>query len=76
MYFIYTVWTVGSDQINEKDFIWSNSRNSVNLTQWSPKEPNDIGHYENCIEMYASNGMWNDIPCTSMNPFICEKQIN
>ncbi|XP_052694596.1 neurocan core protein-like [Crassostrea angulata] len=70
------VWTGGSDQINEKDFIWSNSRNSVNHTQWSPREPNDIGHYENCIEMYASNGMWNDIPCTSMNPFICEKQIN
>lgn len=76
MYFMYTVWIGGSDQINENDFIWSKSGNSVNLTQWSPNEPNDYQGNEDCIEMDALHGKWNDMPCGSTYPFICEKNSN
>lgn len=70
------VWIGGSDQINEKDLIWSNSGNKITFNQWSPHEPNDFKDNEDCIEMYASNGKWNDMSCGSTNPFVCEKNIN
>ncbi len=40
-------------------------------TRWATSEPNG-GSSENCLEIYSTGG-WNDKPCASSNPFVCER---
>ena len=50
---------------------WSNNE-AVGYVNWAPGEPSDDGTLgEDCVEMYPWSGQWNDIPCTSINGFVC-----
>lgn len=68
------VWIGGTDQNTESEFIWSRSGNKITFTQWSIGSPNNLFN-EDCIEMYSSNGEWNDKRCGSTISFICEKNL-
>lgn len=68
------VWIGGSDQITGSEFLWSKSGNKITSTRWSLGEPNSQGENEDCIDMFASNGKWNDESCASTIQFICEKK--
>ncbi|XP_069468593.1 C-type lectin BfL-2-like [Ambystoma mexicanum] len=63
-------WIGGLSAHQDKTFLWSDG-SPFNFQNWAPGEPNNIGGKEFCIEMYPS-GLWNDVPCNHMLPFICE----
>lgn len=43
-------------------------------TEWGVGEPNDSGG-EDCAEMYGSANAWNDLGCTAVKPYVCEKVV-
>ena len=54
---------------------WSWSRDTyepVTYTSWISGEPNDAGGTEDCVQVQAERG-WNDIPCTSTQPYVCSE---
>nr|XP_060638336.1 macrophage mannose receptor 1-like [Anolis sagrei ordinatus] len=53
-------------------FVWLDG-SLVTYTAWAPDEPNFINDDENCVVLYSSTGLWNDINCGSKNGFICER---
>lgn len=59
------------------DFAWYDG-SAVTYTNWAPNEPSNnlTGRgYENCAQRFnggASEGMWNDVPCTDGGPYVCE----
>lgn len=55
---------------SEGTWIWEYSNKTLDLTFWRPGEPNDDGS-EDCLATHA--GVWNDIPCTGEQQFVCEK---
>jgi hypothetical protein len=42
------------------------------FTRWASGEPNNTGGAEHCAEILAGTGLWNDIPCESQKPVLCE----
>lgn len=70
-----SVW-IGGARNAESEFIWSKSGNRITFTQWSPDEPSDNDGNEDCMEMFAVTGKWNDRKCDYNTIFICEKHIN
>uniref|UniRef100_A0ACB8FUZ9 Uncharacterized protein n=1 Tax=Sphaerodactylus townsendi TaxID=933632 RepID=A0ACB8FUZ9_9SAUR len=45
----------------------------VTYAVWAPGEPNNDLELEECVEMYAKTGLWNDIYCSAERHFICER---
>ena len=42
---------------------------------WESGEPNNMGGHEDCIETnWSKRGEWNDIACTALLPYVCEKK--
>eukprot|EP00105_Crassostrea_gigas_P036240 XP_019920388.1 PREDICTED: aggrecan core protein-like [Crassostrea gigas] len=71
-----TVWIGGSDKSKETQFIWSKSKNKITFTKWLSNNPDDFRSNEDCIEMLATTGEWNDMSCDFNTHFICEKNLN
>lgn len=67
------VWIGLNDLSFSGLFSWSD-HHPVTFTYWAPGEPNNhLGFNEDCVEMYAQTGRWNDITCTELNTYICKK---
>nr|XP_020651942.1 low affinity immunoglobulin epsilon Fc receptor [Pogona vitticeps] len=65
-------WIGLHDISSENKFIWVDN-SSPSYTHWNPREPNNYGHGEDCVEM-TSSGFWNDRECGSTTDgWICEK---
>jgi hypothetical protein len=70
------IWLGLSDQRDEGVFVWDDGRPiEGGYVQWSPSEPNDYGSNEDCVQVYlkANESNWNDIPCDSAMPTVCER---
>lgn len=67
---------IGGTRSNRSEFIWSTSGKKITSTQWSPGEPNDARGKEDCIEMKAATGKWNDKSCDNDAFFMCEINLN
>ncbi|XP_072018635.1 uncharacterized protein [Amphiura filiformis] len=71
---------IGLDDIEiEGQFQWVDGT-PLDFTDWKQGEPNNrannIGNGEDCVGLWASRGgIWNDNPCTRLNPYICEKSL-
>ncbi|XP_052805089.1 uncharacterized protein LOC128234707 isoform X2 [Mya arenaria] len=63
------------DQYTENRFQWvSGEQYNPNIySRWSPGEPNNYGHNEDCV--MNSYGRWNDISCYTSLDFVCEVPI-
>ncbi|XP_013874654.1 C-type lectin domain family 4 member M [Austrofundulus limnaeus] len=51
----------------------------LNKDYWGPSEPNSFeGKTEECVEIrfFDIEDSWNDIPCTDLNFWICEKKMD
>jgi len=65
-------WFIGlSDVALRGTFVWVDG-GALDFTAWNPAEPNDAAGDEDCVEMDPAAGGWNDVPCSSARPFICE----
>ncbi|XP_076216888.1 C-type lectin domain family 4 member G-like isoform X2 [Aptenodytes patagonicus] len=65
-------WLGLTDTDNESKWQWVNGR-SLSLSFWNSGEPNNAGQQgEDCATIY-SNGLWNDIICSSAEAWICER---
>lgn len=69
------MWIGGTRSTGSK-FIWSKSGKEIISTQWSPREPNNSNDNEDCIEMKAATGKWNDKSCDNDAFFMCEMNLN
>lgn len=68
----YTAWTGGRNETKKMYFIWSESGEKENYTNWNPHNPDNYRNKEHCIQMLDC-GRWNDFYCDQKLAFICEK---
>ncbi|CAH2321370.1 Hypothetical predicted protein [Pelobates cultripes] len=54
----------------ENNFVYLNG-NKIGYKNWFSKQP-DGGKNENCAEMIAESGLWNDRACNAKNIIVCE----
>ncbi|XP_078493515.1 uncharacterized protein LOC100176392 isoform X1 [Ciona intestinalis] len=69
------IWIGFNAQGTSRTFKWSDNED-VTYTNWAPDEPNNSGGLEECGEIIWSSdkaGQWNDIPCTEVRPFFCNR---
>ncbi|TMW49789.1 hypothetical protein DOY81_005146, partial [Sarcophaga bullata] len=67
------VWVGGYDIDHEGEFVWlSTGRTMENFSNWEETEPNNLKGGEDCMEMKAITGQWNDHYCTMEKHFVCE----
>ncbi|KAK8734902.1 hypothetical protein OTU49_005721, partial [Cherax quadricarinatus] len=66
-------WIGLNDRKTENAWIWSDG-SSVTITNWNVGEPTGGG--ENCAQMLADTGKWNDIPCDLQLVFSCKKKAS
>ena len=64
-----------NDRAKEYYFQWSSGIPLGEYNNWIRGEPNDNSGTENCVEMRADDGLWNDKSCNQRNPFICEHPL-
>ena len=43
------------------------------FTDWGFGEPNSHADHEDCVELTASTGLWNDRVCSGTLSYMCEK---
>ncbi|NXT37388.1 CL17A protein, partial [Pelecanoides urinatrix] len=65
-------WLGLTDAHKEGDWQWVDGH-SLSLPFWNRGEPNNVGHQgEDCATIF-SNGRWNDITCSNVEAWICER---
>ncbi|XP_071505817.1 macrophage mannose receptor 1-like [Diadema antillarum] len=57
----------------EYGFQWSDGAPLAYLN-WQDGEPNNAGG-EDCVEMYADSGRWNDLACSNARNSICKRNV-
>ena len=64
-------WWIGLDDLDQEGaFTWSDGT-PLDFTAWNDGEPNNAGE-EDCANLPAWNGgLWNDLPCDHVLPYIC-----
>jgi len=68
-----SLWLGANDISTEGTWVWQNSGNTANYTQFQSYYPNG-GISENCLTMWQDNGNWQDNYCKSPLSFhVCEK---
>ena len=68
----YDCWIGGTDKESEGDWKWVTGE-PFSYTKWSNTEPNNMNGNEYYINMYSSDGTWNDMPAsTKYRYYICE----
>ncbi|XP_053405026.1 lectin-like [Mercenaria mercenaria] len=69
------VWMDGDDLKSEHNFVWENTGQGFEITDWGPNEPNQSGGNEDCLSFFALYDFkWNDEHCDSAFGFLCEKE--
>lgn len=60
-----------TDEASEGSFVDQNGDGS-GFSAWYDGEPNNYGD-EDCVELYAATGTWNDVPCWFELAVLCEQ---
>ncbi|ROT63824.1 lectin [Penaeus vannamei] len=68
-------WIGLNDRGTEDDWVWSDNT-KVSITNWNDGEPNGNAGNENCGEMRADTGKWNDLPCHLARVFACKSKAS
>nr|XP_006119616.1 macrophage mannose receptor 1 [Pelodiscus sinensis] len=67
---IQSFWTGMTKNVNGQ-WLWKDNI-AVDFVNWNEDEPSEYNN-ENCVEMYASSGYWNDAQCSYKRGYICKK---
>lgn len=68
-------WIGGSDLMAEGKWMWMTSHTPVHYSHWAHGEPSNESGGEHCMSLlFYTNYHWNDERCTTVLPFICEKE--
>ncbi|XP_071790745.1 alpha-N-acetylgalactosamine-specific lectin-like [Asterias amurensis] len=73
------VWIGLTDQSNEGTFIWSDGRALDYNEGWKPREPNNAGSGEDCVEIWYDltyGPVKNDRPCSNLYSHVCKMSID
>jgi hypothetical protein len=65
-----TYWIGANDRGTEGAWVW-HSGSTAAFRNWGSGEPNDSSG-EDCAEVNASSGLWNDKECDDYRTFVCE----
>jgi hypothetical protein len=55
----------------QRTFVWKSSNVRSSYFNWHQNEPNNYRGAENCVQLFQT-GYWNDKPCDTSIPFVCE----
>jgi hypothetical protein len=66
-------WIGGFQGATENDWFWSTGEPFV-FDAWGMNQPDDAGANEDCAQITATDGSWNDLACTSRIPYVCEAE--
>ena len=62
--------------LHSAGFEWYD-KSTPQFFNWEKGEPSgktqQRGNQENCVEVQTWNGAWNDIDCSSLRGYVCEK---
>ena len=67
-------WIGIHDITNEGKFTYDSNGQTIGYKNWNWNEPNDYGSGEDCAEISGWSGTWNDMPCQSLQRFVCENK--
>merc|ERR1712098_715195 len=59
-------WIGLNDIANDGDFVWAESHQSVDYTNWHPGQPDNGSGDEDCVHIIGRQEdqfSWNDVPC-------------
>ncbi|NUP10573.1 MAG: hypothetical protein HOW73_31380 [Polyangiaceae bacterium] len=65
------LWIGLDDRRQEGTFSWQNGA-PVTFRPFLKGEPNDAGGSEDCVELLVDRNAWNDVPCGTKLPYLCE----
>ena len=68
------VWLGANDLDQEGTFRWLDG-SSLDDAPWGPGQPDNYDNREDCVELRAIDDNWNDAPCTSIKPPLCERAL-
>ncbi|KAJ8940561.1 hypothetical protein NQ318_012960 [Aromia moschata] len=69
-------WTSGTMLPDNTNWIWMSTGKPITYTNWLPKQPDNAGGNEKCLELrYGNNLMWSDVVWTTANLVICEASL-
>ncbi|XP_046581087.1 perlucin-like [Haliotis rubra] len=74
------IWLGGSDLLVNQEWLWTNTLDRIQYSNWKPGEPNNAGSgssvTEDCLALMTSDSYeWNDAPCTDRMYFLCEREL-
>jgi hypothetical protein len=70
---VLRAWIGLFDPTGKRLWKWVSDQSGAIYVDWDPGEPNY--RKENCAEMFMAshNGKWNNLLCSAIRQFICEK---
>ncbi|XP_062594565.1 perlucin-like [Saccostrea cucullata] len=68
-------WLGASDNTQENTWIWNYSGLPLRFSNWRQGEPNNDEGSEDCMGILSQDGTWNDLPCSALFMFVCEKDL-
>lgn len=72
----HDIWIGAHDNLqpvgngDDNVYVWVSGK-PMQYRGWSPGQPSHGGN-ENCAQMYGTSGLWNDLPCNWLLPYVCE----
>jgi len=69
---VWSNWWIGLNDVDsEGSFAWTDGT-PLDYSNWFGAEPNNAGGVEHCVHIHGHEaGLWNDIPCENVRPYIC-----
>ncbi|XP_018012021.1 macrophage mannose receptor 1 [Hyalella azteca] len=63
-------WIGLNDRKEDGSYQWNDGK-IVTIVNWNTGEPS--GGSENCVELLAEGGYWNDLGCSALKTFVCKR---